>query len=117
MLAKDPFESQVEMRSFRELISASKVVTVLKYTWIWDLCIIKHLKSELAPDSLCPTRWTVRVDSLASILSNYTALQKLWEKSVEIVKDSETIARINGVASQISTFTFLFGVELGEKSF
>ena len=57
------------------------------------------------------------MDSLASILSNYTALQKLWEKSVEIVKDSETIARINGVASQISTFTFLFGVELGEKSF
>lgn len=44
VLAKDPFESQVEVHSFRELISASKVVTVLKYTWIWDLCIIEHLK-------------------------------------------------------------------------
>lgn len=41
-------------------------------------------------------------------------MQELWEKCVEIVKDSETIAQINGVASQMSTFTFLFGVELGE---
>ena len=79
---------------------------------------LKHL-SELAPYSpgicvLCPTRWTVRADSLASILSNYTVLQELWEKSVEIIKDSETIARINGAASQMSTFKFLFDVELGE---
>ena len=27
---------------------------------------------------------------------------------------SKTIAQINGVASQMTTFTFLFGVELGE---
>ena len=33
--------------------------------------------------------------------------------SVDVVKDSETIARINGVVSQMSKFSFLFGV-LGE---
>lgn len=75
------------------------------------------LKSQLAPDSpgiciLCPTRWTVRADSLAGILSN--VLQELWDECLEVVKDSETIARINGVASQMNTFRFLFGVELWE---
>lgn len=81
--------------------------------------LFETLKTQLAPDSpgiriLCPTRWTVRADSLASILSNYTVLQELWDECVEIVKDSETIARINGVASQMRTFRSLYGVELGE---
>ena len=81
--------------------------------------LFETLKTQLAPDRpgiriLCPTRWTVRADSLASILSNYTVLQELWDECVEIVKDSETIARINGVASQMRTFRFLYGVELGE---
>jgi len=29
---------------------------------------------------LCPTRWTVRADSLASITKNYTVLQSTWEE-------------------------------------
>ena len=38
-------------------------------------------------------------------------LQELWDECVELVKDSETIARINGVTSQMRTFSFLFGVK------
>ena len=35
-------------------------------------------------------------------------LQELWDESVDVVRDSETIARINGVASQMSKlFSFL----------
>ena len=29
---------------------------------------------------LCPTRWTVNVDSLASIIRNYAVLQGTWEE-------------------------------------
>ena len=29
---------------------------------------------------LCPTRWTVRADSLSSILENYSALIHTWDK-------------------------------------
>ena len=29
--------------------------------------------------TFCPTRWTMRVDSIESILSNYDNLNKLWE--------------------------------------
>ena len=35
-------------------------------------------------------------------------------QSTEIARDSEVVARINGVASKISTFSLLFGLKLGE---
>ena len=63
---------------------------------------------------LCPTRWTVQADSLASVTKNYTVLQSTWEEALEISKDSETKARIQGVASQMYTFKFLFGIMLAE---
>ena len=53
-------------------------------------------------------------NSLASILSNYTVLQELWDELSDIVKDTETIARINGVSSQMKNFDFFFGVVLGK---
>lgn len=116
LAAADAIKNSKLMKS--ALDTTHEIAKLIKYSLRRD-ALFETLKSELAPDSpgirvLCPTRWTVRADSLASILSNYTALQELWEKCVEIVKDSETIAQINGVASQMSTFTFLFGVELGE---
>ena len=63
---------------------------------------------------LCPTRWTVRAEALQSILSNYTALQELWVESIDRVKDSEIKARIHGVASQMKTFAYIFGIVLGD---
>ncbi len=32
--------------------------------------------------TLCPTRWTVRAESLASILDNYENIQILWKELV-----------------------------------
>ena len=45
---------------------------------------LEKLRNELALDTpgfrvLCPTQWTVRAGSLKSVLTNYTALQQLWE--------------------------------------
>ena len=81
--------------------------------------MFEMLRKQLEPDSpgiriLCPTKWTVQADSLASILSNYQVLRGLWEECHEFVRHSETIARIVGVAFQMQTFAFLFGVEFGE---
>ena len=47
-------------------------------------------------------------------ISNWPVLTQLWEESLEIAKDSEIVARIRGVPSQMHCFTFLFGVNLGE---
>ena len=51
---------------------------------------------------------------MQSIIQNYTVLQELWDQAGEIVHDSETVGRIRGVASQMQTFDFFFGLILGE---
>ena len=81
--------------------------------------LFKEIKDEIAPGSpgirvLCPTRWTVRADSMMSIIKNYRVLNELWEKACEVVKDTETIARIRGVAAQMTSFEFFYGLVLGE---
>ena len=63
---------------------------------------------------LCLTRWTVRADSLLSILSNYSVLLSTWDEALEAAKDTESKARIQGVQAQMKMFDFLFGVSLGE---
>ena len=56
--------------------------------------LFEQLKKELAPDTpgfrvLCPTRWTVRTESLRSVLDNYTILQDLWDTVLESNLDPE----------------------------
>ena len=63
---------------------------------------------------LCPTRWTVRAASLASVIANYKVIQAVWEDVLDVVRDSETRARIIGVQHCMSTFEYFFGIMLGE---
>ena len=77
------------------------------------------IKDEIAPGNigirtLCPTRWTVKADTMKSIVNNYSVLQELWEQAISIVHDTETIARIWGIATHMQTFGFFFGLVLGE---
>lgn len=64
--------------------------------------------------TLCPTRWTVQAEALASISENYQALQATWDAAKQATKDTEMRARTVGVASQMEKFDF-FGMELGRK--
>ena len=73
--------------------------------------LFQKLKEEISLGSpgirvLCPTRWTVKADSMKSIISNYSVLQELWEEAAKLVHNSEMIARIRGVASQMELFDF-----------
>lgn len=84
--------------------------------------IFKNIKSleEISTGSigiriLCPTRWTVRAEALASIAENYDTLQLTWDAAKDATKDSEMRARIGGVKAQMSQFNFFFGIELGRK--
>jgi len=63
---------------------------------------------------LCPTRWTVRADSIASIIKNYDVLQSTWEETSLQTNDSEMKARIRGVSVSMESFNFIFGAMLGE---
>ena len=81
--------------------------------------LFEEIKDEIAPGSpgvrvLCPIRWTVRADSMMSIIQNYNVLNELWGKACEVVKDTETIARIRGAEAQMVSFEFFYGLVLGE---
>jgi hypothetical protein len=96
----------------------SEISKLLKYSTRRD-SLFETLKQQLAPDvldfrTLCPTRWTVKASSLDSVLKNYRVFQALWEEAKEIALDSETRTRIAGVEFKMSTFSYLFGVLLGE---
>ena len=59
-----------------------KITKLIKFSPRRDT-LLERPKQDLAPGSpgirsLCPTRWTVRAESLATILSNYAVLQELW---------------------------------------
>ena len=84
--------------------------------------MLNSIKEEVGDDvpsvhTLCPTRWTVRPQSIASILANYKNIQDLWDEALEGSVDSEMKARIQGVSSQMETFQFLFGILLAEMVF
>ena len=73
--------------------------------------IFKKYKDDISTDSsgiriLCPTRWTVRAEALASIAENYEALQLTWGTARDAVRDTEMRARIRGVAAQMEHFDF-----------
>ena len=80
------------------LDTTHEITKLIKYSPRRD-AIFQQLKSQLASDGpgvrvMCPIRWTVRADSLHGIISNWPVLTQLWEESLEIAKDSETVARI-----------------------
>ena len=82
--------------------------------------IFKKFKNDLSAASpgvrlLCPTRWTVRAAALTSIAENYVTLRNTWYEAKDQSRDSEMRARIGGVAKQMDSFNFFFGVELGRK--
>lgn len=66
---------------------------------------------------LAPTWWTVRAKAFTSIVENYVALLDTRTIAHGESSDSEMRARIGGVAKQMESFDFYFGVELGRKIF
>ena len=120
LAASDAVRQTKLMRDSLE--TAHEITKLIKFS-PWREAVFQELKerNEMLTEChspgvrvLCPTRWTVRADSLASIVDNYNVLQSTWEEVVEIARDTETKARIIGVAAQMKTFGFLFGTILSE---
>ena len=100
------------------LDTTDEVSKLVKYSPRRDTALQK-LKESLALDTpgfrtLCPTRWTVRADSLKSVIDNYCVVQELWVMSEDYVSDPAITDRIIGVQFQFKTFRYLFGVALGQ---
>ena len=63
----------------------------------------------------CPTRWTVRGESINSIIQNYNVLRELWDRCLESKLQPDVKGRIIGVQTQMSRYKFLFGLKLSER--
>ena len=59
---------------------------------------------------LCPTRWTARHASIASILRNYSIIQSALEEIRQ--GHDEYAAKASGMASKINDFDTFFGLKL-----
>ena len=80
--------------------------------------MFEKLKKELAPETpgfptLCPSRWTVKANSLKSVLDNFKPLRQLWDDCLETNLNSEIKSRIIGVKTQMRAFQYFFGPHLG----
>ena len=60
---------------------------------------------------LCPTRWTVRAESMKSILDNWVALQ-VWDETLDGNLEPEIKSRIIGVKSLMTTFDYFYRVTI-----
>ena len=112
-------DSIKQSKVMRDALDTTYIISYLiKYSPKRDIHF-ETLKKELSPDTpglrvLCLTRWTVRAQSLESILKNYTVLQELWIDCKDFVKEVDARARIKGVSAQMKSFNFLFGIALGK---
>ncbi len=103
------------------LVTVQEITKLVKYSPRRQ-SLFDKLKEEIASGCpgirvLCPTRWTVKADSMNSIINNYNVLQDLWEVAVTVVRDTEVIARVKSVEYQMQTFDSFFGLVLGENLF
>ena len=65
--------------------------------------------------NFCPTRWTVRGDTLAVVTNNHNELMELWEWSLAKLQDREMKASVHGAVASMKKFQFLFGCLLGTQ--
>ena len=61
---------------------------------------------------LCPTRWTIRAESIKRILDNWVALQQVSDESLDGNLEPEIDSRIFGVKSQMTTFDCFYGITI-----
>ena len=66
-------------------------------------------------DKMSVTRWTVRANCFKKIIDHYNSLQQLWEDCLQENLTRDARSRIIGCQAQMKTFSFLFGLCLGQR--
>ena len=65
--------------------------------------------------TFCPTRWTVRGKSVASILYNFHNLKQFWDECLGTRLEPDVKGQIIGVKAQMCKYNILFGLKLCER--
>ena len=98
--------------------TSCELVKLIKFSSKREV-MLRELKGKIDNDApgmgtLCPARWTVRADSLASIIAHYDDINRLWDVALCATSSTKMKARIQGVRGQMQTFKFLFCLILSE---
>ena len=115
LAAGDTVKKQKLLRD--TLDTTAEISKLLKYSPRRDT-MFEKLKNDMSPDApnfrtLCPTRWTVKAQSLNSVLKNYSTFIQFWEDAKDAAKDTDTRVRITGIQAQMQQFDYLFGLIVG----
>ena len=100
--------------------TAREIVILIKYSPKRET-MLREIKDNLEGDeeatsgltTLSTTRWTVRATCFQRILENYTALLAEWNECLKGKLQTEMRGRIIGCQSQMASFDFFFGLNLG----
>ena len=71
------------------------------------------LTAQVSCRVLFPTRWTVRGESLQSVINNYSVLQEVWDECLE----SRLQPEIRSLESQMQKFNYIYSELFLEPSF
>ena len=61
---------------------------------------------------MCPRRWTVKGDTLASFCNDHDEPMELWAWYTATLKDTEMKASVQGAQAQMKIFKFFFLVRI-----
>ena len=109
-----------KVRSMQDCFDIAREITKLIKDSPKKETLLKEIREESANShkgihTFCPTRWTVRGETLASLINNHKELMVLWEKTLETFLNTEMKARVLGALSAMRKFNFLFCCILGKK--
>ena len=82
--------------------------------------LLKKLRKESENDAksvhaFCPTRWTVRGDTLKALINIRNELMGVWENGIPTTTDTDMKARMIGAQTTMRKLPFLFGCLVGAK--
>jgi hypothetical protein len=69
------------------------------------------LQDSVALRPLCPTRWTMRISSITSVLANYTELLTFLQ-DMSVTETGEAGYKSSGYCKQLQTFSMYFTLRL-----
>ena len=82
--------------------------------------LLKKFRKESKNDAksvhaFCPTRWTVRGDTLKALISNHNELMGVWENGIPTTTDTDMKVRMIGAETTTRKLPFLFDCLVGAK--
>ena len=109
-------DCSTQCKSVRDASSMTTEISTIIRSSPKRLAQFRHLQEELSPGvpglkPLCPTRWTVRTESLHAVIKNYPIIMKELDVINEEAK-GESSRKSLGVVALMEKFSTYFGLKM-----